>query len=140
MNIKMEKPLESLELRVFQFIRDNNLLTDINKLLVAVSGGPDSVCLILVLMRLRDGLGIDLHIAHLNHKLRGVEADNDAEYVSQLSQKLDVPVTMDERDVEEYRTKHGGTVEEVAREVRYDFLAETAKAVGADAVAVGHTR
>jgi len=60
--------------------------------------------------------------------------------VSQLAQRLDLPVTIVERDVEEYRTKHGGTVEEAAREVRYDFLAETAKSVGADAVVVGHTR
>ena len=136
----MGKPLETLELRVLRFIRDNSLLGDTGKLLVAVSGGPDSVCLLLVLVQLHDELGIDLHIAHLNHKLRGVESDADAEYILKLAQKLNLPVTIAERDVEEYRTKHGGTVEEAAREVRYDFLAETAKSVGADAVAVGHTR
>ena len=137
MSYRTEKPLE---IRVLQFIRNNNLLSDTRKLLVAVSGGPDSVCLLLVLMKLRDELGIDLHIAHLNHKLRGVESDGDAEYVSKLAHKLNLPVTIDERDVEEYRTKYSGTVEEAAREVRYDFLAETAKSAGADAVATGHTR
>ncbi|MFC1947354.1 tRNA lysidine(34) synthetase TilS [Chloroflexota bacterium] len=140
MSFKTGPPLESLELRVLQFIRNNSLFLDTSKLLVAVSGGPDSVCLLLVLMRLRDELSIDLHIAHLNHKLRDVESDNDAEYVSKLAQKLGLPVTIDKRDVGEYRTKHGGTVEEAAREVRYDFLAETVKFVGAEAVAVGHTR
>jgi len=138
--LKEENSQKSLESRVSQFIRNNHLFLDTMKLLVAVSGGPDSVCLLLVLMKLHDELGFDLHIAHLNHKLRGAESDNDAEYVSQLAQKLDLPVTIDIRDVEEYREKHGGTVEEAAREVRYDFFAETAKSVGADTVAVGHTR
>ncbi|UCC17474.1 MAG: tRNA lysidine(34) synthetase TilS [Dehalococcoidales bacterium] len=140
MSYKTGKPLESLESRVLQFIRNNNLFLDTGKLLVAVSGGPDSVCLLLVLMRLRDELGIDLHIAHLNHKLRGTESDHDAEYVSQLANRLGLPVITGERDVKKYRTKPGGTVEEAAREVRYDFLAETATSTGADAVSVGHTR
>ncbi|UCD08020.1 MAG: tRNA lysidine(34) synthetase TilS, partial [Dehalococcoidales bacterium] len=140
MSYKTGKPLESLEPRVLQFILNNSLLLDTNKLLVAVSGGPDSVCLLLVLMKLREELGIDLHIAHLNHKLRDVESDNDAEYVSKLAQKLGLSVNIEERDVEEYRSRHGGTMEEAAREVRYDFLAETAKSVKAGAVAVGHTR
>ncbi len=140
MNIEMGKPMEPLELRVLRFIRDKSLLDDTGKLLVAVSGGPDSVCLLLVLVKLRDELRVNLHIAHLNHKLRGVESDKDAEYVSELAHNLDLPVTIDERDVEKYRTEHGGTVEEAARQVRYDFLAETVKSVGADAVAVGHTR
>ena len=140
MSFKTGTPLESLELRVLQFIRNNSLFLGKNKLLVAVSGGPDSVCLLLVLMRLRDELGIDLHIAHLNHKLRDVESDDDAEYVLKLAQKLGLPVTIGERDVGAYRMKHGGTVEEVAREVRYDFLVTTAKSIGTDSVAVGHTR
>ncbi|MBN2075558.1 MAG: tRNA lysidine(34) synthetase TilS [Dehalococcoidales bacterium] len=134
------KPLDSLELRILRFIRNSSMLCEKSKLLVAVSGGPDSVCLLLLLMRLRDELGIELHIAHLNHKLRGAESNNDADYVSKLAQKLTLPVTIDECDVEKYKSNHGGTVEEAAREVRYDFLAETAESVGADAVATGHTR
>ncbi len=130
----------SLEFRVLQYIRDNRLFEGINKLLLAVSGGPDSVCLLLVMMKLSNELGINLHIAHLNHKLRGEDSDNDAEYVLKLGQKLDLPVIIDERDVREYRRKHGGTLEETARDVRYDFLAKTANSVEANAVAVGHTR
>ena len=140
MSNRTEKSLAPLELRVLRFIRNNSLFINRSKLLVAVSGGPDSVCLLLVLTRLRDVLGIALHIAHLNHKLRGAESDNDAEYVLQLARKLELPVTIDELDVGKYRTKHGGTVEEAAREVRYDFLTKTAKSVGTDAAAVGHTR
>jgi tRNA(Ile)-lysidine synthase len=134
------KPKGSLEIRALQFIRDNKLFEGINKLLLAVSGGPDSVCLLLLMLRLRNELDMNLHIAHLNHKLRGNDSDNDAEYVLKLAQKLDLPVTIDERDVKEYRRKHGGTLEETARDVRYDFLAKTANTIGADAVAVGHTR
>ncbi len=139
MNSKTDDSLQALEQRVIQFIRVRNLVGNGDKLLVAVSGGPDSVCLLLLLTRLQDELDLQLHIAHLNHKLRGLESDDDAKYVTQLAQKLELPVTAGERDVVEYRREHGGTVEEAAREVRYAFLAETARSVGADAVAAGHT-
>ncbi|MFC1953853.1 ATP-binding protein, partial [Chloroflexota bacterium] len=61
---------EPLEPKVLQFIRENHLTDNQRKLLVAVSGGPDSVCLLHILNRLRETLGIELYIAHLDHRLR----------------------------------------------------------------------
>jgi tRNA(Ile)-lysidine synthase len=115
------------------------LTDDYRPLVVAVSGGADSVCLLHVLLQLRDKLGLDLHVAHLNHGLRGAEADADAEHVSHLARKLGIAATIEARDVKAYQAASRTSLEEAAREVRYAFFAEVAQAVGAGAVAVGHT-
>ncbi len=122
------------------FIQKHHLILHDAPLLVAVSGGPDSVCLLDILVKLQDKLNIRLHVAHLNHQLRGAESEADAQYVAELAHRLGVPATIGQRDVKAYRREHHASLEEAAREVRYAFLAETARKVGADRVAVGHTR
>ncbi len=126
--------------RVLGFIKQNQLVSGVGRLVVAVSGGPDSVCLLHILAKLQEELGVKLHIAHLNHQLRGAESEADAEYVAELSQKLGIPATIERRDVKGYQKRERLSPEEAAREVRYRFLAEVAESVGADRVAVGHTR
>ncbi len=106
---------------------------------MAVSGGPDSVCLLHILTKLQAELGIRLHLAHLNHQLRGTEAEADASYVSQLAHQLGIPATIEQRDVKAYQARQHLSLEEAAREVRYTFLAQVAKSIDADRVAVGHT-
>ncbi len=128
-----------LEKKVFNYIKAHGLVAPGQKLLVAVSGGPDSVCLLHVLWKLRKQLDIELHIAHLNHLLRGAESDGDAAYVEALAHKLGIPATIESRDVKAYRAERHLSLEEAAREVRYAFLAETAAKIGAEKVAVGHT-
>ncbi len=130
----------SLEQRVIQFIKQHNLVSPGDTLLVAVSGGTDSVCLLHLLMKQQATLGVKLHVAHLNHKLRGDESDEDAWYVVDLANSLDIPVTIDARDVAAYRDRKHCSLEEAAREVRYSFLAEAAAMVDASCVVVGHTR
>jgi len=124
---------------VLRFIRDHHLVSAPSPLLVAVSGGADSVCLLHILAELREKLGIALHIAHLNHKLRGAESDADAGYVAELADSLDIPFTVGERDVAALKKERRISLEEAAREARYTFLAQTAKTIGAGEVAVGHT-
>ena len=106
---------------------------------MAVSGGADSVCLLHILSGLTEEIGLKLHTAHLDHCLRGADSAADAKYVVALSNRLGVPSTLDRIDVQAYQKVHKLSLEEAAREVRYKFLADTAKAVGAYAVAVGHT-
>ncbi len=125
--------------RVLNFIREKRLIYPGQKLVVAVSGGPDSVCMLDILARLCGELGIELHIAHLNHQLRDAESDADARYVTELAKRLDIPATVESRDVNAYRKEHRLSPEEAAREVRYAFLAYVAGNVGADVIAVGHT-
>ncbi|MFC1974445.1 tRNA lysidine(34) synthetase TilS, partial [Chloroflexota bacterium] len=137
--MKTEKQQPALEERILQFIQKHRLVSSQPKLLVAVSGGPDSVCLLHILVKLQSELGIGLHVAHLNHQLRGAESEADARYVANLAQKLSIPVTIEQRDVKAYQARRHLSLEEAAREVRYTFLAEVAKSVGAERVAVGHT-
>ncbi len=135
-----EFSLKSRQQRVLRFLRENFCISNQTCLIVAVSGGPDSVCLLEILSELKEELGVSLHVAHCNHRLRGAESDGDAAYVARLADTFGLPCTVGECDVEGYRLEHRLTLEEAAREVRYAFLAETAAKVGTDCVAVGHTR
>lgn len=136
--------MEDLKQRVFRFIQSEGLIPgkagENPKMLVGVSGGPDSVCLLHILDQLRDSLGVRLHVAHLNHMLRGVDSDADARYVAEFSGTLGIPVTVEKRDVEAYRKEHRLSLEEAAREVRYDFFSQVAESVGAVGIALGHTQ
>jgi len=138
--MKGENQPSSLEQRVLAFIREHRLVSSGEKLVVAVSGGADSVCLLHILVNLREELKLKLHIAHLNHQLRGNDSDADAEYVAELARKLDIPATIEKRDVKGYQKEQRLSLEEAAREVRYSFLAKLAKSIGAGRGAAGHTR
>jgi len=129
----------NLEQRVLGFIREQDLLAGQDRLLVAVSGGADSVCLLHVLASLQKELGISLHVAHLDHQLRGEDSEADARYVADLARQLKIPATVERRDVKSYHAGHHVSLEEAAREVRYNFLAQVAESVGAERAAVGHT-
>jgi tRNA(Ile)-lysidine synthase len=135
----MGESRQPLEQRVLDFIQSRHLVSG-KKLVVAVSGGADSVCLLHILARLQKELKVSLHVAHLNHQLRGADSEADAKYVSQLAQQLGIPTTIEGREVKGYQKQHRLSLEEAAREVRYGFLAEVAKTTGAGQVAVGHTR
>jgi len=130
---------QTLEARVLDFIQRHHLASQQSRLVVAVSGGPDSVCLLHLLNRLKAGLGITLHAAHLNHMLRGPDSDADAVYVVELCANMGVPVTVARRDVAVYHDEQRCSLEEAARLVRYTFLQEVAASLGTDHVAVAHT-
>lgn len=108
-------------------------------LVLAVSGGADSLCLLHVLLGLRDELGLRLHVGHLDHGLRGQEGAQDAVFVAGLAERWGVPATVERADVAAYRAERGLSLEDAARQVRYDMLARLAAAQGAPAVATGHT-
>ena len=129
-----------LSRRVRDFIQRHNLILPGEKVVVAVSGGADSVSLLHILTSLQKELGTKLHVAHLDHQLRGSESARDAEHVAGLAASLGVPVTVGSRDVAAYRKARSCSTEEAARELRYDFLAGVAGEVAARRVAVGHTR
>ncbi len=138
--MKAESQPPTLEQRVLDFIKQHHLVSGGEKLLVAVSGGPDSVCLLHILVNLQEELKVQLHLAHLNHQLRGAESEADADYVADLARQWDIPVTIEQREVKGYQARERLSLEEAAREVRYSFLTEVAKSIGAERVAAGHTR
>ncbi len=125
--------------RLSAFLTEHGMADSKAPLLIAVSGGPDSVCLLHALAGLRDSLPLGLHAAHLDHQLRGRESTADAAYVKVLCGRLAIPVSMDALDVEAYRKGRRMSVEEAARRCRYEFFAAVAKATGAQAVFLGHT-
>jgi tRNA(Ile)-lysidine synthase len=129
-----------LEQRVLDFIRQHRLVSASEKLVVAVSGGADSVCLLHILAKLKEQLKIELHLAHLNHQLRDAESDADADYVADLARRLGIPATIERQEVKAYQKKMRLSPEEAAREVRYRFLTDVVGVTGAKRVAVGHTQ
>lgn len=108
------------------------------KLVVAVSGGADSLCLLHLLARLQPTWPLLLHVAHLDHGLRGVESTADAAFVAATATALGLPATIGRRDVATLARRQQQGTQAAARSARYAFLAETVLAVGADALAVAH--
>ncbi len=106
--------------------------------MVGVSGGPDSLCLLHVLRRLRDEYDLSLHVAHLDHRIRGKEAEEEATFVAALAAEWGLPATVEGRDVPALARAKKLAIEEAARQARYAFLAEVAGRVGAQSIAVGH--
>ncbi len=125
--------------RARDYIEKKGLARRGEKWLVGVSGGPDSVCLLHILCQLRDQLGLSLHAVHLNHGLRGAEAEADASYVAGLARSLGVPLSSGKKDTLAFRKQCRCSLEEAAREVRFLYFAGEAAAQQAAAVALAHT-
>jgi tRNA(Ile)-lysidine synthase len=124
--------------KIKETIEKFNMLQPKDNVLVAVSGGVDSVALLHALYELKGELEISLAIAHLDHQIRGKESKEDAEFVLKLAGKLKLPLVKESFDVPSYAKEHGLSIEEGAREVRYRFLKESAATIKADKIALGH--
>jgi tRNA(Ile)-lysidine synthase len=105
--------------------------------IVALSGGPDSVCLLHVLEQLRARFSLTLYVAHFNHRLRP-EAAEDEEFAEKTATRMSLPFLSSSADVRSYAKEEGLSIEDAARRLRYEFLLRSAKTVGAKKVAVGH--
>ncbi len=118
----------------------NVLLVEPNsKILVAVSGGVDSVTLLDSLFMLGAKYGFQLGVAHLNHLLRGDEANKDEDFVVNLSKEYGLPFWGQRIDVGEFAKAHSLSIEQAGHEVRYDFLKRAAQSFGANYIATAHT-
>jgi len=135
--MKREKLLP-LEVQVLKTMRKHGMLAPGDRVVVAVSGGADSVALLVCLQRLGRRLGITLSAAHLNHGLRGRESDADEKFVRRLCATLGIELVAEKARVGEKAKAAKQNLEEAAREARYDFLRRTAQSAGAARIAVGH--
>ncbi|OPZ75580.1 MAG: tRNA(Ile)-lysidine synthase [Firmicutes bacterium ADurb.Bin456] len=124
--------------RVSDFIVRHRMVEQGVKVLAAVSGGPDSVAMLHILNLLKDDLGISLHVAHLNHRFRGAESDEDARFVTGLAGRYQLPCTVEALDVTAYQKRKNLSKQVAAREVRYRFLLDTAALAGARRIALAH--
>lgn len=119
--------------RILQVIRDHCCVEEGSRLILAVSGGPDSVCLLNLLKQ----LPYQISVAHLNHQLRA-EAEQEAEFVKKMSASLGLPFFIESINVKRMaKTKKIG-IEEAARCARYKFLFETAEKENSQAVLTAH--
>jgi tRNA(Ile)-lysidine synthase len=130
-----------LQGRVLRFVRRRRVLTPGERVLVAVSGGQDSMALLLILARLAAELDIQLTVAHFDHMLRSrQEARDDEAVVRNLAVGLDLSFVTGAGDVPARARQRRESVEEAARHLRFDFLGREARRIKAKVVALGHTR
>lgn len=121
--------------KVRNTIKKYELIDEGDKIVIGVSGGPDSVALLYLLNSLKGELGISLHIAHLDHMLRP-GSYKDRLFVEKLGEKLKIPTTTTQINVKELAKK--GSLEEIARNARLGFLFKVAKDIKTDKIALGH--
>jgi len=123
--------------RVQETIERYEMLQSGDKVIVGVSGGPDSIALLKALHRLKTQYRISLRAAHYNHKLRGDESNREAEFVNIQAEKIGISLISGEDDGSLLRNQ--SNLEEVARKKRYNFFQGVASEFGAQKVALGHT-
>ena len=126
-----------LEEKVLKTIQRYNMLEDGDEVVIGVSGGPDSMTLLNILNNLKEKLNINLYVAHINHMIRK-EADEETEYVKDFCAKINVEFFAKKIRVEEEAKKQKIGTEEAGRNIRYKFLEEVAKKVGANKIATAH--
>jgi tRNA(Ile)-lysidine synthase len=134
----MNNTTDNLLREVLRWIKVRRLFISGETVVVAVSGGPDSLALLHILSGLKDQLRLGLVVAHLNHGIRGEESDADALFISELTARWGLSAIIGRADVPTYAAERKMSLEEAARESRYAFLEKAAQDVGASRVAVGH--
>lgn len=124
--------------KVEDTIQKYNLLRPGDRVLVAVSGGIDSVTLLFILNSLKDEYHLRLSIAHLNHMMRKKESMVDERFVKDLSKRMHIPITVERINVPKLIKQSHLSPEECARQIRYDFLIGLARLIGFNKVAIAH--
>jgi tRNA(Ile)-lysidine synthase len=130
--------MKSFEARVLEDIKNSESLLSGDKVLIAVSGGSDSIALLHTLVGLREKLKIDLTIAHLNHSARGVESDEDSDFVLDLGNSLKIETFIEKIDVASEQKSLKTSFQESARILRRKFLESTLEKIGGNKIALGH--
>ncbi|MEP6917788.1 MAG: tRNA lysidine(34) synthetase TilS [Acidobacteriota bacterium] len=129
-----------LALRVLAAIRRHALVPPGGGVIVALSGGPDSVALVHLLLELQGRRELSVAgLAHLNHRLRGADADADEAFCRAMAASLGLPIEVERADVGAVAREQGRSVEDAARVVRYAFLEAARARLAADVVATGHS-
>ena len=124
--------------KVKRYVEKWQMLTSEDCVVVGVSGGADSICLLLVLLELQKEIGFDVVAVHVNHGLRGADADADEEFVKQFCTKLSVPLETYFANVEAVATERKQSTEEAGREVRREFFKQARSKYNGTKIALAH--
>lgn len=132
--------LNKLPFTVLKTINTYNLIKPHDSVIVAVSGGPDSVALLKIFhtLHVTQNLPLRIYVAHLDHQLRGKSSEQDAQFVQDLSKNLSLPFFSKSVNIRQISDQTKGSIEEIARRERYKFLTELSLQHNAASVAVGH--
>lgn len=121
-------------------LREFHMIGQKDSILAAVSGGPDSMALLLSLLSLKEKHSLTIGIAHLNHMLRKEESLRDEAFVREFARTRGLTFHVEQTDVSAHAKKHRLSIEEAGRNVRYAFFNRLADQHGYNRIALGHTR
>jgi len=123
---------------VLEYANEYEMLPESGLVLICVSGGADSMCLLEVMRHISYDSGFSVAVAHYNHKLRGDESDRDETFVMDICENHGIAFYSGRGDVGSYAKNHGLSIEEAARDMRYEFFFDTASITDAVRIATAH--
>ena len=125
--------------KILEYSEEHEMLPESELVLICVSGGADSMCLLEAMRHISYERGFTIAAAHYNHELRGEESDRDETFVMEICEGHGIPFYSGRGDVAEYAKKRGLGIEEAARDMRYEFFFDTAEKLNAEKIATAHT-
>lgn len=127
-----------MEQKVITYIEKNHMLKKKDRVVVGVSGGADSVCLLFVLLKLRDEYDLELFVVHINHGIRGEEADKDQTFVEELCRAYHIEAASVKENIRDYAKQRSLSEEEAGRRVRYEAFQKVFEKKQCTKIAVAH--
>ncbi|MCI8654730.1 MAG: tRNA lysidine(34) synthetase TilS [Clostridia bacterium] len=131
--------MNEVEEKVLKTIQKYNLIQPNDKVVLGVSGGPDSLFMLYILNKLKEQLKFNIIVAHVNHMIRA-EANAEEEFVKKFCQKIDIEFYSKRIDVEKYANNNRIGTEEAGRKVRYDFFEEILEKTSSNKIAIAHNK
>ena len=128
-----------MEQAVLKTIEKYNLIDAGDKIVLGVSGGPDSLFMLDILNKIKEQLQIEIIVAHVNHMIR-VEADEEEQFVKAFCEEIGVDFYSKRIEVEKYANNNKIGIEEAGRKIRYEFFEEICNKVGANKIAIAHNK
>ena len=126
--------------KVLEFVKQHNMLSLKDKVLLGISGGADSVCLLEMMLALQSQYQLSLVAVHVNHQYRGEESDGDEAFVEALCKAREVEYVSKRVDMEQYARSNGCSLEEAGRHLRYASFFEVYNKLGCNKIAVAHNK
>ncbi len=130
--------MNRIEQNFLRFIDENKLISKHDKLLVALSGGPDSVFLLHLLLKFKNRFNIEIAAIHINHMIRGKAANEDEDFCRKLSLNLNMQIHVVKRDVKSFARKNKFSLEEAGRKIRYSEFEKVLKKISFNKIATAH--
>lgn len=131
--------MTNMKNKVIETIKKYNLIEPKDKIVLGVSGGPDSISMLNILNEIKDEFNFEIYVAHVNHMIRG-EAEEDEKYVQEYCTKNNIQCFIKRVDVRQIANTEKRGTEETGRKVRYEFFEEVMQKVGANKIAIAHNK